>query len=181
MKQSIVCTIAVLLLLGAQAARAENHFYTQLDAHQFFNVDDFDDEQSLGVTLGYSFSDKSSVEFEYQVNGFDDDAQGFEVDADVLTYLLNYRHTLYRDENWSINGRLGAGFSEPEFGTSATTRGKDSILVWHVGLGAEYAWRSGVYAAADARLQDFGQMKDTGVSYDVGTPVVVGLSLGYRF
>lgn len=181
MKRTLAFTMATLSLFGAQLVQAEDRTYVQIDALQFVNVDEFDDEQSFGATIGYNISDRNSFELEFQVNGFDSTDPGFQVDADVVTYLVNYRRTFWSEANRSISGRLGAGFSEPEFGTSATDRGTDSIFVWHVGLSAEYSWESGLYAAGSVRLQSFGEIEDADVSYDIGTPIVLGLSLGYRF
>ena len=41
--------------------------------------------------------------------------------------------------------------------------------------------RSNFKATFDVRLQDFDEMSDDGVSYDVGTPVVLSAGLRYDF
>ncbi len=196
--KSTTLIVLSLLLMGRALAAAEadrthvndtvsmqeaatEGLYARLGATQFLSLDDFDDEQSFGLALGFGFADKHRVEFEYQVNGFDSQIRGFEADADLFTYLLNYKYSFYRGTSWNFTAGVGLGFSQPEFGTSADGRGDDSILVWQAKIGAEYAINSNCYAEASAGLQHFGEMEDNGVSYDVGTPVALGLALGYRF
>lgn len=180
-RSTLACAAIVLALVSPQGIEAKDRAYVQLDVRQLSQVEDFDNEQSFGATFGYLYSDAGSFEFEFQPNGFDLSSPGYAVDADAFTYLLNYRHVFHRSGPWSIHGRVGAGVSDTEFGTSPTTRRTDSLLVWHAGLGAEYAWNNGFYLSGDLRAQHFGKAEADGVSFDIGTPIAVGVSLGLRF
>ena len=86
---------AASILIGMASTAANADVYGVLEASYFAGVDDFDDEQSFGLTVGYDFNDKHSVEFEAQINGFDSTDPGFEVDAEVIPYLLNYNYTFW--------------------------------------------------------------------------------------
>ncbi len=179
MKKRFLAIASILVGLNATSANAD--FYGALKASYFAGVDDFDDEQSFGLTLGYDFNDKHSVELEVQVNGFDSTDPGFEVDADVITYLLNYNYVFWRDGKWKARVGAGAGWAEPEFGITAEKRGDDSIFVYQIGAGADYVISDSFSATFDVRLQDFDEFSDGGVSYDIGSPGVVSIGLRYDF
>ncbi len=171
----------VSLMLGLASVSAHADFYGALKASYLTGLDDFDDEQTFGLTVGYDFNDKHALEFELQVNGFDSMDPGFEVDADVFTYLLNYNYTFWQDGKWSTRVGAGIGFADPEFGLSEDERGDDSIFVYQVGAGADYQFSDSFSAIFDVRLQDFGDMSDGDVTYDLGSPGVVSVGLRYDF
>lgn len=84
------------LLIASSAVSAQtldrSKMYAELDAMYFSSPGDFNGEQTMGLTLGYSPGKKHSVELELQVNGLDSKVYGFEVDADLVTYLVGYRY-----------------------------------------------------------------------------------------
>lgn len=169
------------ILIGLTSTSANAEFYGVLKASYFAGVDDFDDEQSFVLTLGYDFNDKHSVEFDAQINGFDSKDPGFEVDADVITYLLNYNYTFWQDGKWRARLGAGVGWAEPEFGITADERGDDSIFVYQFGAGADYVINDRFSATFDVRVQDFDDFGDGGVTYDIGTPGVASIGLRYDF
>mgnify|MGYP001554142100 FL=1 len=172
-------TIALLLCVFSGSAQAE--FYSTLKASYFTGVDDFDDEQSFGLTIGKQFNDVHAIELEAQVNGFDSTGPGFEVDADVFTYLLNYNYTFWKEGKWQAKIGGGIGWAEPEFGISADERGDDSITVWQVGAEADYQINDNFSATFGLRVQDFGEFSDGGIAYEIGTPAVLSVGLRYSF
>ena len=171
--------ITLILCVFSSAAQAE--FYGTLKASYFTGVDDFDDEQSFGLVFGKQFNDIHAVELEAQINGFDSTDPGFEVDADVFTYLLNYNYTFWNEGNWRAKLGAGIGFADAEFGISADERGDDNPFVWQVGAEADYHVSDNFSATFGLRVQDFGEASDGGVTYEVGTPVVVSVGLRYNF
>lgn len=172
----LLCALSILAL----PSYASN-VYLNLNINYLSNVGDFDSEVSPGITLGYELNDYHALEFETQVNGFDRQEEGFDVDADLLTYLVNYRYTFNKSSDFLWYARIGGGISEPEFGLSASKRGEDSINVWHIGGGAEYALTDNLSLGVDLRYQDFGSIEDDNVSYEVGSPIVLGATIGYKF
>jgi hypothetical protein len=179
LKTKLLAIASILVGLNATSANAE--FYSVLKASYFAGVDDFDDEQSFGLTLGYDFNDKHSIEFEAQINGFDSTDPGFEVDADVITYLVNYNYTFWKDGKWQARVGAGAGWAEPEFGVTADKRGDDSIFVYRFGAGVDYFINDRFSATFDVSVQDFDEFSDGDVSYDIGTPGVASIGLRYNF
>ena len=172
----IVMFIAASLSLPAQA-----EIYAIAKASYFTGLEDFDNEQSFGLVLGYQYNDRHAFELEAQVNGFDSTEPGFEVDADVFTYLLNYQNTFWQQGDWSARLGAGIGWAQPEFGTSAETRGSDNITIWQVGIGSDYQINNRFSATFDLRAQDFGKASEGDVSYDFGTPAVMSAGLRYNF
>lgn len=155
--------------------------YFDIAANQFVGVDDFDNEQSFAVSVGYELSDTHRIELEYQINGFDSTAPGFEVDADVVTYLLNYDYTAWSSGETRFYFGGGYGWSEPEFKTSLSSQGDDSISVYNLHVGGEYRFSERFGVLGEIRYQDFEEFSDGGVEFDVGAPVMIGVSLRYRF
>ena len=174
-----------LLFVAAAAvgfsATVQAQIYGEIKASYFNGVDDFGDEQTFGLAVGYEFNDRHALEVEAQVNGFDSNDPGFEVDADIFTYLLNYHYTVWQEGNWRVRTGAGFGWGEAEFGVTANKRGDDNIFVWQVGAGADYSISDNFKATFDLRLQDFDEPSDAGVTYDVGTPVVISVGLRYGF
>jgi predicted porin len=173
-------------LLVASAIWASTNFayagvYVDLAANQFVNVDDFDDEQSFALSIGYEFNDKHAVELEYQVNGFDSDSPGFEVDADVITYMVNYDYTAWTRPKGKVYLGAGYGVSAPEFNVAPGQTEEDDIRVYNIHVGAEYTFNDNFALIGEVRYQSFDEFSENGVKYDVGSPLMMGVSVRYRF
>ena len=65
-KSALAIAVSTLISIPAQA-----EVYGILKASYLTGVDDFDDEQTFGLVVGYQFSDAHMLELEAQVNGFD--------------------------------------------------------------------------------------------------------------
>ena len=173
--------LLVASVIWASASLAYADLYVDLAANQFVNVDDFDDEQSFALSIGYEFNDKHAVELEYQVNGFDSDTPGFEVDADVITYMVNYDYTAWTLPKGKIYLGAGYGVSEPEFNVAPRQTEEDNITVYNFHIGGEYTFNDNFGLIGEVRYQSFDEFSKNGVEYDVGSPLMVGLSVRYRF
>ena len=89
MNKYIAPLTLLTVLLSAMARGDESTgFYTELDALYFASPGDFDSEQTFGVTLGYDFNSKHALELEAQINGLDAAQPGYDVDADLISYLV---------------------------------------------------------------------------------------------
>ncbi|WP_210396092.1 outer membrane beta-barrel protein [Motiliproteus sediminis] len=175
-------TKATYALLGLSFLAAPVHAdgVAKINTHYLWNSDEFDDEQSFGVALGYR-SAAHAIEVELQINGMDSSRPGFDVDADLITYAVNYDYHFGQGESLSYYAGIGVGYSEPEFYTSASMQGRDSITLWQARLGVEHQLSNRLFVGAELRYQDFGRIEDNGVSFQIGSPLSVGASLGYRF
>ena len=170
------------LLISSLTCQAFADPYVKLNGLLITNAGDFDNEFSPGLSIGYEFDNPAhAVELEAQVNGLDNESPGYEVDADLFVYSLNYRYIFAESSNYDFYLNLGGGTSRPEFSISPTQRVKDRISTWHIGSGVKYDLGENFFFDIGVRFQDFGEIEANGIKFDAGTPLIFGASVGLKF
>lgn len=114
MKKLAITLTLCLITSTLLAETTERQFYTEIDALYLSSPGDFDGEQTMGFTVGYEWYNNQAIEAELQINGLDSMAPGYEVDADIFTYLVGYRYSLMRDQNRHVYLGFGFGIGDAE-------------------------------------------------------------------
>ena len=182
MNKYIAPLTLLTVLLSAMARGDESTgFYTELDALYFASPGDFDSEQTFGVTLGYDFNSKHALELEAQINGLDAAQPGYDVDADLISYLVGYRYNGWQRDKYTLFMGLGVGYSNAEFNIRPTEETDDSVFMGFVRIGAAMALTEQLNLSAELRYQHIDDVESDGTKFEIGGVPVVGLSLGYSF
>ncbi|MDN3653329.1 outer membrane beta-barrel protein [Thalassotalea ponticola] len=173
------------LTLSTSQAMAEvsntGKVYAELDALYFSSPGDFDGEQTMGLTLGYSLSERHSLEAELQVNGLDSQKYGFEADADLITYLLGYRYNFKSDGKLTYFAGFGVGYSQAEYFIDSENTVEQNVTIGFARVGLDYDFSANAYLSAELRYQHIPDLDKNQLNYDIGGVPVVGISFGYRF
>ena len=170
----------ILACITMLCASLDAKLITQIHNHYLAGYD-WDNENSFGVSLGYLFDDVHKLELELTINGFDTEKPGFEVDADMFTYMLNYQYYFKQIENWSFYAGAGLGIGDAEFFSAPGVRATDQVLTGQVGLGVDYNLSEDWLIGLGGRLQYFDDLKHNDFSLSGGTGGVIELSVGYQF
>lgn len=173
--------LAITSSFASAEAVQRGQVYSELDAMYFSSPGDFDGEQTMGLSFGYSFNNQHAIEAEIQVNGLDSEEYGFEADADLFTYLAGYRYNIERDNKFTYFVGGGVGYSRAEFYTALDVRAKQDVTVGFVRAGVDYDFSENAYVSGEIRYQNFSDLNKNDVKYDIGGVPVAGVSLGYRF
>jgi opacity protein-like surface antigen len=176
-----VLSIAMASSVALADSTERSQIYTELDALYFSSPGDFDDEQTMGITLGYSLDSRHSIEAELQVNGLDSQEFGFEADADLFTYLLGYRYNFSREGDFKYFAGVGVGYSRAEFYTDTSTKAEQDLTIGFARVGLDYDFSENAYISGELRYQQIPDLDRNNVKYDIGGVPVVGISVGYRF
>lgn len=163
------------------SANTENPWYLEWDNLWFSGAGDFKTEQTTGFTLGYQWQPRHSAEFEIQINGLDSSAPGFEVDADLISYLAGYRYDFQRTEHYRLFVGGGVGISQPEFFVAEDQQVDDTVYMAFARVGIETRLWQSLILSGEIRYQYIDDLEHDTISYEIGGTTVIGLTIGYRF
>ena len=181
MKKQIVCTLAVLALVGLAAPQPARAFNLEVIAGYYF-PDGLDDD----VTWGVGFGNKINDRFGWEVSGswFDvANAQGYggqKVDADL--WLVDFSFQWYPNAGgFAVYG--GPGFASAEIkDLPGGAKISDDVFSIHGGVSYEALLTESFYVKPDVRVRWY-QLDSTGAAggSDSTTDWQAMVALGWRF
>ncbi|MEM8594611.1 MAG: outer membrane beta-barrel protein [Pseudomonadota bacterium] len=157
--------------------------YVEVGAAHVMADNGIDDSVTPSLKLGYELTQfDGAVELELQRNHFERKETGFNLDAEKITILVNYKHHVLSRDTLNVSIVAGAGISATEYNVSADESDEDGLFTFKLAAVADRALNNNWYANASIAMQSFDEFdEENGDAPDsLGTQVSIGAGIGYR-